>query len=104
MKDTLGDKIKSIRLLNGLSLEGFGMLFTPVADKSNVSRWEKNKAVPTPDRLKTIADLGNVTVDYLMGIDEEKDDMISIPVAEYERLKEAEEKLNSIKEILGGEV
>lgn len=47
-----------------------------------------------------LADYFNVSVPYIMGIDESKGDMISIPVSEYERLKSIEKQLNSIKQIL----
>lgn len=62
----LGERIKKIRLSLGLNLEEFGLKFSPTANKSNVSRWEKDKAIPTPERLNKIAELGNVTVEYLL--------------------------------------
>lgn len=55
-----------IRLQLGMTLEVFGSQFSPEANKSNVSRWEKDRAVPSPDRLKRISELGNVSVDYLL--------------------------------------
>ena len=64
--DTLGDRIKMIRKKHGLTMEEFGKQFNPTADKSNVSRWEKNKAAPSNDRLKQIAELGDTTIEYLL--------------------------------------
>lgn len=62
----LGLKIKTIRNKLGLTLEEFGLLFDPPADKSNVSRWEKNKATPSSKRLKKIAELGNIPIEELL--------------------------------------
>lgn len=110
MNSSLGKRIKKIRVDRKETLEQFadnirkqtnGAIKTT---KSNVSKWEKGLNIPNDITLKAISDLGDVTVDYLMGIDEEKDDMISIPIAEYERLKESEEQLNSIKDVLGGKI
>ena len=63
----LGDRIKQIRLRLGKSQEEFGQLFNPPAPKSAVSRWEHGGS-PNKRRLKRIAELGNVSVTYLMGI------------------------------------
>ncbi|MDK7186876.1 helix-turn-helix domain-containing protein [Facklamia hominis] len=62
----LGMKIKSIRKERGLSLEDFGKLLKPPADRGQVSRWENNKNKPNNERLKSIADLAGITVDELL--------------------------------------
>lgn len=69
-KTGLGQRIQLIRKENGYTLEEFGKKFNPSADKSNVSRWEKEKAVPSPDRLKVIAEIGNLSVQELLYGDE----------------------------------
>ena len=43
----------------------FGKMLKPAANKSVVSRWESNTNVPGEGRLKQIAKMGDVTVDYL---------------------------------------
>ncbi|HBJ8649572.1 TPA: helix-turn-helix transcriptional regulator, partial [Listeria monocytogenes] len=65
-KKKLGLKIKSIRLTKGLNQGEFGALFTPGADKSIVSRWEKGISIPSADRLKIISEIGNITIDDLI--------------------------------------
>lgn len=64
-KLTLGDRIKFIRKDKNLSQSDFGKSLIPTANKSVVSRWESNTNVPSEDRLKQIADMGDVSVDYL---------------------------------------
>lgn len=62
----IGHRIKMIRKEKGLTLEEFGSLMSPTANKSNVSRWESGKAIPNNARLKMIAELGNITVEELL--------------------------------------
>jgi len=61
----LAKNIKNIRLELGLNQEQFGKIFAPNADKSIVSRWERGKSVPNADRLKLIAQKGNMSIMYL---------------------------------------
>lgn len=63
---SLGERIKTIRLSYGETLESFGARFEPTARRSNVSAWEKNRYTPNPERLKQIAELGGITVDQLL--------------------------------------
>lgn len=65
-KVEVGQRIKEIRLLKGMTLEQFGRNFNPIANKGLVSGWELGKFLPHPKRLKVIAELGNTTVDWLM--------------------------------------
>ncbi|CAD5902399.1 helix-turn-helix domain-containing protein [Carnobacterium maltaromaticum] len=61
----IGERIKTIRLSLGLSMEEFGKLFTPNVDKSLISRWEKEVNLPNNERIKRIAEIGKVSIDYL---------------------------------------
>lgn len=63
-KNLIAKNIKNTRLESGLSQEDFGKLFTPQADKSIVSRWERGKSIPNAERLKTIAKKANMSVRY----------------------------------------
>lgn len=63
-KKVLGQRIKAIRLDKGMTLEEFGSLFN--ASKSIVSRWESGVSSPTPERLKSIAKIGDMTVSQLL--------------------------------------
>lgn len=61
----LGKRIKAIRKKLGKNQEEFGAMFTPPAPKSVVSRWEHGGS-PNKKRLAEIADIGNVSVDFLV--------------------------------------
>ncbi|AMB94408.1 helix-turn-helix domain-containing protein [Aerococcus sanguinicola] len=62
----IGNRIRNIRLENGLTTEQFAELFTPPASKGTVSKWENGKYLPNNKRLKTIADLAGITVEELL--------------------------------------
>lgn len=62
---TLGDRIKFIRHEKHLTQGEFGNLFNPPANKGVVSRWENNENIPGEDRLKQIAKMGDISVEYL---------------------------------------
>ncbi len=65
----VGKRIKSIRLnlsSKKVSLEEFGRLFDPVATKATVSKWERGQYLPNNERLFKIAEIGNVTTDYIL--------------------------------------
>ena len=64
LKRSVGMKIQMIRLSKGMTMEEFGKLFG--AAKSIVYRWEKGQSLPCPNRLKEIADLAGITVQYLL--------------------------------------
>lgn len=63
-KKSVGQRINSIRLSKGMNLEEFGKLFS--AGKSNVSKWEKGQTLPNADRLKSIAKIGDTSVEYIL--------------------------------------
>lgn len=90
----LGKRIKEIRLKLGKSQEEFGELFNPPAPKSAVSRWEHG-GNPNKKRIKKIAELGNVSVDYLLN--GSIDQTIAESRSEYEELlkKAINNKLSS---------
>ncbi|EJQ49663.1 hypothetical protein IEE_00787 [Bacillus cereus BAG5X1-1] len=64
-KEALGQRIKLIRIKNGMTLEEFGKQILN-ANKSIVSKWERGITVPNNERLAKIAEVGNVTIDYLL--------------------------------------
>lgn len=63
-KKQLGQRIKKIRLNLGENLETFGSRFG--ANRGLVSAWENGRFIPNPERLLTIATLGNMSVDELL--------------------------------------
>lgn len=70
MNNQIGNRIRTIRKSLGLSMQEFGKLFNPPASKGVVSNWENNYNKPNNERLKTIANLGGVSVDELLYGDE----------------------------------
>ncbi|WP_180553071.1 helix-turn-helix domain-containing protein [Staphylococcus haemolyticus] len=71
-KIEVGKRIKNIRLNNRKNLREFGELIShnlneeKVISDSIVSRWEKGVSIPSAKRLKEIADIGNVTINFLL--------------------------------------
>lgn len=61
----VGARIKEIRSEKGMSQEEFGSLISN-AHKSLVSKWEKGQSLPNNERLKKIAELGNISVNELL--------------------------------------
>lgn len=64
-KEVLGQRIKLIRIKNGMTLEEFGKQILN-ANKSIVSKWERGNTIPNNERLAKIAEIGNVTIEYLL--------------------------------------
>ncbi|MEN2361199.1 helix-turn-helix domain-containing protein [Levilactobacillus brevis] len=62
----IGKRIKSIRISKGIDLAKFGKMVNPPASASIVSRWERGINLPNSQRIKSIAEIGNVSVDFLL--------------------------------------
>lgn len=62
---TIGERIKEVREALELTGEEFGKRLNVA--KGTVSNWENNNRKPDAETLLRIADLGNVTVDYIVG-------------------------------------
>ena len=69
----IGKKIKNIRISLGDNMEEFGKRLSPVATKGTISKWENGKYIPNNDRLRQIAELGNVSIDFLFEEDKKLD-------------------------------
>lgn len=63
-KKEIANRIKSIRLTLGLTMEEFGKKLD--TSKGAVNNWEKEKSLPNNERLKRIAELGNISVNELL--------------------------------------
>lgn len=61
-KIEVGKRIKEIRLSLGETAEVFGKHFDPPANRGLVSGWENGRYLPSPERLKVIAELGKISV------------------------------------------
>jgi transcriptional regulator with XRE-family HTH domain len=66
-KAYVGARIREIRLASGMTLEEFGKLFG--SSKGVVNNWEKGRNLPNKRRIKSIADMANISVqDLLHGV------------------------------------
>lgn len=84
---SIGSRIKAIRVNKGLTMEDFGKLFNPPANKSLVSKWESGKSLPNNERLKKISEIGNVSMMFLLKGEYSMSDWHIIPDKEKEILK-----------------
>lgn len=95
----VGFRIKNIRQTNGLTLEQFGKLFG--ASKGNVSLWEKGSSLPSNERIKKIAQVGNMSVEELLygekTISNSELELIKKLTKENEQLKD---EIKDLKEII----
>lgn len=69
---TFGEKIKEARKEAGLSQQQFAEKMS--VSRSAIAKWETDKGMPDVNNLKTMAQLLNVSVDYLL----DDDEMISL--------------------------
>ena len=74
MKMTLGEKIKEARKQCGLSQEQLAEKMA--VSRSAVAKWEANNGLPDVDNLKALAQLLNVSVDYLLDDGEMIDELV----------------------------
>ncbi|WP_139904809.1 helix-turn-helix domain-containing protein [Clostridium thermarum] len=72
---TIGERIKEVREDLGLTGEEFGKKLNVA--KGTVSNWENNNRKPDAETLLKIADLGNVTIDYIVGRTDHKNSFIA---------------------------
>lgn len=65
-KKEVGSRIRDIRLDLGETAEKFGEHFDPPANRGLVSGWENGRYLPSPDRLKKIAEIRGITPQELL--------------------------------------
>ena len=61
------ENVKKIRKSRNLSMTAFGKLFNPSASSGLVSNWENDYNFPNKERLERLAELGNMSMDELLG-------------------------------------
>ena len=71
---TLGEKIKEARKQCGLSQEQLAEKMA--VSRSAVAKWEANNGLPDVDKLKALAQLLNVSIDYLLDDGEVIDEVV----------------------------
>lgn len=60
----IGQRIKNIRINLGKTMEDFGNIL--LTSKGTVNNWEKGRNLPNKDNLKSIADLGGLSVEEVL--------------------------------------
>ena len=61
---TIGEKIKKTRTENGLTQEELASKM--MVSRQAITKWEADKGIPDVSNLKLLAQLLNVSVDYLL--------------------------------------
>lgn len=84
-KKKVGKEIRKIRLEKGMTMQEFGKLFG--VSKSSVSMWENGKSIPSPDRLKQIAKIGNTSVNYILSSSDSENVALSEKLSSDEKAK-----------------
>ena len=77
LKSIIAKNITDLRLKNGYTQIQLASILN-YSDKA-VSKWERAESIPDITVLKEIADLFNVTVDYLFTLDQKEEKIINIP-------------------------
>lgn len=62
------DRLKELRLENKLSQQELGKIL--YVSKMGISHWEKGNSEPNISQLITLAKLFNVSIDYLVGLED----------------------------------
>lgn len=94
----VGVRISNIRRNLGLSMEELGKRLD--TSKGAVNNWEKGVNFPNKERLKKIADLGNVSMGYLLYGKEDSQTNQEVEMLRKENLK-MKEKIESYEKIFG---
>lgn len=63
---SVGNRIREIRNNKGLSMSEFASRIDEKAKSGTISNWETGKNLPNNERLKRIAEIGNLSVDELL--------------------------------------
>ncbi|SDO86722.1 helix-turn-helix domain-containing protein [Clostridium gasigenes] len=85
---SFGDQLKQLRKTKGLTQQQLADKF--YLNKSSVSRYENNTQLPENELLQKIADFFNVSIDYLLGRNENSTNFfngstdLTIPMTEVE--------------------
>lgn len=79
---TFGQRFKELRLEKGLTqqelAEDFNKIYGHTFSKPSISQYENGKRTPENQALKNFASYFNVSIDYLLGVSDIKNNNISI--------------------------
>lgn len=87
----VGQRIKAIRLGLGYSMSEFAKKIDSTAKSGTVSNWETGKNLPNIKRLNRIADLGNISLHYLLNgektlVDVTEKELNELPLDEFGKI------------------
>lgn len=94
---TFGEKLKEARKEAGLSQEQFAEKMS--VSRSAIAKWETDKGMPDVNNLKVMAQLLNVSVDYLLDEDEKlsfNEIKEAISLNEYEKTGKCRDKKDAV--------
>lgn len=95
-KKAVGQRIREIRIRQGLTLVGFGEQFC--ASKSNVQKWESGACLPKKRRLQKIAQMANIGVtELLYGNQNNRDQEVAGVLQKKPNKKEVGKRIFSIR-------
>ena len=89
----LGTKIKNIRYNNNISQEEMAKMLK--INRNNLSRIETNKSLPTSEILLKIAELFNVSIDSLLGLDLDSENSEEIKASKIKKITQYCENLTN---------
>jgi len=71
-----GERIRSLRIEHGLTQDKLGKKLN--LSKSNISKYESDKVEPSLEIVKGLAILFGVSIDYLLGVSDDKNGLTGI--------------------------
>jgi transcriptional regulator with XRE-family HTH domain len=75
---TLGEKIKEIRIQNGMTQEMIAEHLD--VSRQTVTKWENNQSKPSTENMLALTELFSVSLDYLIGNKNEKKSFVTYPL------------------------
>lgn len=103
----LGNNIKELRKQKHLTQKDLAKLMH--VSQQTIGAWETERAIPGSDTLALLANLFNVSTDYLLGRDHKEDDLKTADLADddtiftFEGKPIPEQDLEYMKRLLRGE-
>ena len=86
---TFGERFKELRLEKGLTQQGlaedFNKIYGHTFSKPSISQYEHGKRTPENEALKNFASYFNVSIDYLLGVSDIRNNDVNIEKQDLKR-------------------
>ena len=92
---TIGKRIAIIRKENNLSQEAFGASIN--VTRQSISKWEADLSIPEVDKCIEISKKYNVSIEWLLGVRENKEDSKALTEEQYLTIEEIVKKYTTVK-------